>query len=238
MIAVQPTRRVLLHGLFAGAWIVALACLFMQGWGEADVQGAAIAFGVAMSTASTLAASCAVLVALWLRGRDSAGQDALLVPCAIAPLAVLGPWTIAPSRLGGVAIGHFPFFLAWLTRYPNVGSINYEVLLGIGAMLGACSMPAFFALYALNARSARPVILGMFVALSLIAYVPVFIRLDVPQIAFALMVARDAPTSVLTALSIMSGALSRLLAMISMIVWSYRTRRISEVRAHRARPET
>lgn len=210
----------------------------MQGSGVADVQNGAIAFGAAMSTASTLVTIFAMLGALWLWRRDDTNQNVLLVPCTIAPLAALGPWTIAPSHLGGAALGHIPFFFSWLTRYPNLGSINYEVLLGIGAMLGACSMPAFFAFYALNARSARPAILGIFIALHLVPYVPVLVRLDVPQMAFGFMFAHDEPASVLTALSIMSGALLRLLATTSMIVWSCRTRRTSEVGALRAHPET
>src|SRR4051812_42271524 len=62
---------------------------------------------------------------------DLALLVSLLAPACIAPLAVLYPWTLAPSHLGGIGYGGFTFFRFWLTKYPNWGPINHEVLLGI-----------------------------------------------------------------------------------------------------------
>lgn len=101
---------------------------------------------------------------------------ALAIPCLLAPLAVTSAWAVVPSHLG-VGYGGFEFFLRWLTKYPNLGPVNYEVLLGILCILGASSAPAFFALYRLRGGQGRAVLSGLLV-LQFVAYVPVLVRLD------------------------------------------------------------
>jgi hypothetical protein len=102
---------------------------------------------------------------------------AALSPCLIATLSVLYPWTVAPGK-GFPAVGGFSYFIGWLTKYPNWGPINYEVLLGILCMLGASSIPVAFALYHVQARPPRAGVLGTILLLDLVAFIPLVIYLD------------------------------------------------------------
>ncbi|MCA9608917.1 MAG: hypothetical protein KC619_25110 [Myxococcales bacterium] len=163
-------------------------------------------------------------------------REALLVPCVLAPLAALSPWVAAPSHLG-VALGGLPFFVSWLDRYPTMLGVNHEVLLGIGAVLGACAMPAALAFYVGTRRAPRPRVVVTLVVLHLVAYVPVLLRLDADTLGYAALVTRDGPlsffgpsdtplwTNVAAAFWIGAGALLRALATLSMLVfvpWSLR----------------
>lgn len=154
-----------------------------------------------------------------LRARGSSPERAArlrrevwLVPCVMAPLSVLSPWTLAPGGIG-LGVGGARFFLTWLTRYPTLGPVNAEVALGIGALLGASAMPAFFALYAVGARTLRPRVVAVFIGLQLLAYAPVFLRLDAELLWVP---TRVWPTPL--ALTFSAGALGRLLATLSMVV--------------------
>ncbi|MFK7991634.1 MAG: hypothetical protein AB8I08_36795 [Sandaracinaceae bacterium] len=133
-----------------------------------------------------------------------------LVPCAMAPLSILSPWTIAPGHFG-LGFGGVSFFLNWLTRYPTLGPVNAEVALGLGAVLGAGAVPAFFALYAIRARRLSPRVVALFVGLQLLAYLPVCVRLDVDLFLAPLLL----PTPL--ALTFSAGALGRLLATLAML---------------------
>ena len=224
-----PFAAYVLPTVFLGV----LASLLAQTFGGSDLSCDVLIHGGAAAALAPLVILVSV-VGLTLRARASherahrLHREALLVPCMLAPLAALAPWVVAPSHLG-TALGQLPFFLAWLTRYPSLGPINVEVALGIGAVLGACAMPAFFALYASIARRPRPVVLFLFAVLQLVAYVPVLLRLDVELVMYALFVLREGPLSIvgplgapwwenaLMALAIAAGPLLRALATAAML---------------------
>lgn len=106
---------------------------------------------------------------------------ALVAASAAAPVALFYPWTVA-TRFPG-AVGELSFFLRWLTRYPNFGPINIEVLAGIAAILATGFIPALTAvLYLLRAQRLA---LQAAAVISLIAYVPVLVRLDVDLLRIA-----------------------------------------------------
>ncbi len=99
-----------------------------------------------------------------------------LLLCSTAPLALLFPWAVAAGPVPGAYAG-MPYFLGWLTRYPNFGPVNIEVLAGTAAMLATGFLPAAVALLLLMAAPRR-VVLGT-LALVMVAYVPVLLRLDI-----------------------------------------------------------
>lgn len=106
---------------------------------------------------------------------------AMLSPCVLAPLAVLHAWTVglkAPGTFGG-----FCFFLHWLTKYPNLGPVNWEVLLGILCVLGSSFIPALFALYAVS-RAPRRLVVLILVAGGLLCYGAVLVYLDFGMLHF------------------------------------------------------
>ena len=162
--------------------------------------------------------------------RRRAFTETLLIPCVLAPLAVVFPWFVAPSHFGG-ALVDLPYFLDWLTRYPNLGPIHYEVALGIGALLGASAMPAFFAAHASRVPRVGPRTALAFLLLQLIAYVPVLLHLDLGALAVASITAIDGPLSLLASeregsielgLVIASGPLLRLAATAAMLAMAIR----------------
>jgi hypothetical protein len=110
----------------------------------------------------------------------------------MAPLGVIPSWVVAPSHFG-MTSGSLGFFLGWLTRYPNLGPINSEVLLGILCVLGSGAIPAAFGLYCLTKRDRSWVVLGLFMASQLVAYVPVLVRLDWEQAIYAFAILRWGP---------------------------------------------
>ena len=146
-------------------------------------------------------------------------DTALLLPCAFAPLLVATPWTVAPSHLG-ISLGSFPFFVSWLTRYPTLGPVNDEVLLGIGAVLGACALPAALAAHAWLGRAPRLSVVALLASLQLVAYLPVLVRLDAGLLLFAAMdpFAMFGP-SVVAVLTVAGGAVLRLWATLAMIAY-------------------
>ena len=90
----------------------------------------------------------------WIFARQSAepkryyGVLWLQTLCLLSPLVVVPAWTTTAGPLPGVGLANFGFFVGWLTRYPNLGPINYEVLLGIVCVLGTAILPALFGLCA------------------------------------------------------------------------------------------
>ncbi len=222
----------------------ALAWLLVEALAPFELAADATVYALA---AGPLVLLCCVLAwtGLWLAStrdperRRRLRREAFLTPCAFAPLAVLAPWVVAPSAFGP-SYGSFPFFVAWLTRYPTFGPVNHEVLLGIGAVLGACAMPSVLAVYATTRRSLRPHVVATLALLQLVAYVPVFVRLDQDLLAYAVIVARGGTTTLLgpvsgawwqntlSALSGASGALLRLGATLTMIAFVPLTMRAEE----------
>lgn len=101
-----------------------------------------------------------------------------LLPCVLAPLGLLVPWAVAPSRIpGATAVGGYAFFRHWLTKYPTLGPVSHEVLLGMLCVVGLAIVPVVFVLALLRGRPPR----GLAIALALVQlvlFVPVLIRLD------------------------------------------------------------
>lgn len=118
------------------------------------------------------------------KGHDRPIARAALMLTLLSPLTVMLPWAAAPSHIG-IGLGNFSFFVHWLTKYPNLGPINYEVLLGMLCVLGSATMPALYAASRLWAgdddeRSSLSFVLFV---LHLVAYLPVLVRLDLEMIA-------------------------------------------------------
>lgn len=101
---------------------------------------------------------------------------AVLSPCSLAPLALFRAWTIAPGPLG-VSYGSYEFFLHWLTKYPNFGPINIEVMLGIACVVVSSCGPAVFAAVVAAGRR-RVVTVLILVVLVVPSYIAVVIHLD------------------------------------------------------------
>lgn len=160
-------------------------------------------------------------------------DEAILVPSALAPLAILSPWVIAPSHLG-VGYGSLPFFVSWLTRYPTVAGVDHEVLLGIGALLGASAVPAFAAFTAASGRAHRTRTVALLGVLQLVALTPVLVALDATTLEYAAFVAADGPVGIVGSsdaswwqnavwgLATGAGALLRLAATASMLAFAAR----------------
>lgn len=165
------------------ASLAAIAGLGMQALGHVEVAGAMGAAAPWVLLLGVVSAG-ALGLAAWRHPerRIRLGRDALLVPCVLAPLAALSPWTVAPSPLGP-GLGGLPFFLSWLTRYPTVGPVNHEVLLGTLAVLGACALPAALAHHVATSRHPRVRTIALLAALQLAAYLPVLVRLDAALLA-------------------------------------------------------
>jgi hypothetical protein len=99
-----------------------------------------------------------------------------LFACSLTPLAVLNAWTNAPGF--PTAFGGYRYFLHWLTKYPNFGPINIEVLLGLLCVVLSSLTPAAFAIFASTGRLLPGIALA-FIALELLCLVPVIIKLDI-----------------------------------------------------------
>jgi hypothetical protein len=128
----------------------------------------------------------------------------------MAPLALLYPWTIAPSHLSGIGWGGARFFLHWLTKYPNFGPVNLEVLAGIAAMLCLGFLPVLFGVLALH--SSRLMALISIVCVIWIAYVPIIIRLDSNLVLAGLLATTDH-----SVLFLIYGPLIRLMAAVAIL---------------------
>ena len=138
----------------------------------------------------------------WMLARESGdpkkhhGWRWFRVLCLLSPLAVIPPWTITSGKIG-IGLGNFGYFVDWLTKYPNLGPVNYKILLGIGCVLGASTVPATFALYASRLREPRQRVCGAFLLAQLLVYVPVLIHLDSGLLLYGFMVTSGTPTSLM-----------------------------------------
>lgn len=143
----------------------------------------------------------------------------LLCPCFLAPLSTLYPWVVAPSHLG-VGFGGLPFFITWLTKYPNLGHINYEVLLGLLCVLGTGTMPVLFGSYVIGSKAPRLKLSAAILAVALIPFVAVLVRLDP---GLLMMGYGGAPTifssEATPARFALGGPVMRFLAYLSMFLW-------------------
>lgn len=162
------------------------------------------------------------LAACRLRGRPFSANFILAPPALLAPLALLFPWAAVPDNLG-VGFGGPGFFWDWLTKYPNMGPINYEVLLGILCVTGASLLPAALAAYRLSGGRRRLAERAL-TAAALVVYVPVLIRLDKDLWLVGLL---GAPTLLgrVAAPEAACGPLVRLLAVLATIAMAARAGR-------------
>ena len=110
---------------------------------------------------------------------------AMLIPLIMAPFSILGHWSIWESNSG------ITFFLKWLTKYPNFGPINYEVLLGIICIVMCSVIPVVFAFYFLRVKKCKSVNLIIIILLDLLFYIPVIIRLDFISLGFAIIYLKE-----------------------------------------------
>ncbi len=117
----------------------------------------------------------------WKRGDAHPIARAALIITLLSPLSVVLPWASVPANIG-LGLANFAFFAEWLTKYPNFGPINYEVLLGILCICGSATMPAVYAASRLwgddDNRSLSVVLFVLF----LVAYLPVLFRLDLESL--------------------------------------------------------
>jgi len=139
---------------------------------------------------------------------------AILTPCFLAPLSVLHVWTIGPSNIG-LGTGGFRFFLGWLTKYPDFGPVNFEVLLGTLCVLGAGAMPVGFALYALMSEKKSKYILMVWTVLCLIPFSAVLIALDI-NLWLAGSLALSQKSQAILDPSVLYGPIMRTLPLVSM----------------------
>lgn len=165
-------RRLILISVLPGAITVAWLAAVAAGVLPAGIDGIVTATPIPLIT---LTIAIGLSGASYVTGRILLRLAALLLLCATAPIALLYPWAAAGKIPG--AVGDFAYFLSWLTRYPDLGPANIEVLAGISAVLAAGFLPAL-AVVLLLMRTPRRAVQAT-AALALIAYVPVLIRLDI-----------------------------------------------------------
>ena len=96
--------------------------------------------------------------------------------CFLGPFAVLYPWVITGAHIYP-GYGGFLYFMDWLTKYPNLGPLNIQVLIGMVCVIALAVLPSFYAQQALSDKPRTSVLLLLF-SVCLVAFAPVFIRLD------------------------------------------------------------
>jgi hypothetical protein len=185
-----------------------------------DLDLVGFSLGVVLAPLYVLVFGLSILKARAIADADERRRvvdTGLLLPCAFAPLLVAAPWTVAPSHFG-IGLGSFPFFVAWLTRYPNVGPINLEVLLGIGAVLGTSALPAALAAHAWLGRTPRLGVVALLAALQLVSYIPVLVRLDLDLVDLGIGLSEGAPIPI-AVLAFAGGPVLRLWATLAMLAY-------------------
>lgn len=100
-----------------------------------------------------------------------------LVPALLAPASLLFPWAVVPGHLG-LGLAGARYFVHWLTKYPSLGPINWQVGAGIVCVLGCAWLPVVFAAYVLRARAPSTVRVTALAVACVAVYVPVLLRLD------------------------------------------------------------
>lgn len=102
---------------------------------------------------------------------------AVLSPCFLAPLAVFNAWTIAPGMFGGRAYYGYYYFSQAITNDPNLGVVNYQVLLWFTCVVISSYTPAIFA-EMMTGRRPRGRGALMLLLIAVPAYGAVLVRLD------------------------------------------------------------
>lgn len=108
--------------------------------------------------------------------RRTLSSDFWLYLCFLAPFALWYPWVITGGSTdpgyGGVL-----HFMTWLTKNPNFGSVNLQVLIGIVCMIAITVLPPVYAFHALSDKPHMGRLLVIY-SICLIAFMPVLVRLD------------------------------------------------------------
>ena len=133
---------------------------------------------------------------------------AYTMPAFMAPTALFSAWTLAPSHLGGVAWGGVHYFIEAITKYPNLGSVNSILFLGMLSVLCASYLPVIIAWGYLSIWSKRT--MYVLALLSVAAYLIVASKLDAN-----LWIAGLYGTEQHSLVFLMYGPISRTLAIIS-----------------------
>lgn len=119
---------------------------------------------------------CFVVAAATNSHKQELWRAVLLSVCSVTPLAIFYPWIIIPGDLG-LATGDFLFFLGWLTKYPDLGSVNLEVLSGIFCVILASFLPALFAYFSIGSKP-KIWLRAIILLVETLATIPLFVNLD------------------------------------------------------------
>ncbi|WP_455212060.1 hypothetical protein [Kaarinaea lacus] len=103
-------------------------------------------------------------------------NDFWLYLCFLAPFALWYPWVITGGSTDP-GYGGILHFMEWLTKNPNVGPVNIQVLIGVICMITITALPPVYAFHALSEKPVMGRLLVLY-SICLIAFTPVFIRLD------------------------------------------------------------
>lgn len=107
--------------------------------------------------------------------RKTLSNSFWLYLCFLAPFALWYPWVITGSKNQGY--GGILYFMQWVSKHPNFGPFNIQVLIGIFCMIAIAVLPAVYAFHALSDKPRMSRLLLLY-SICLIAFMPVFIRLD------------------------------------------------------------
>jgi hypothetical protein len=107
--------------------------------------------------------------------RRTLSNEFWLYLCFLAPFALWYPWVITNASETGY--GGFLYLVEWLTKNPNFGAVNLQVLIGIICMITITVLPPVYAFHALSDKPRMSRLLLLF-SIGLLAFMPVFIRLD------------------------------------------------------------
>jgi len=95
----------------------------------------------------------------------------------LSPLSLSMIWVFVPGGMTGGFAG-YEFFIESVSRYPNWGSVNLEVVLGLVCIVMSAFLPTVFALSFLFKCAYRQQFLAAILLLYLVIYIPVFMKLD------------------------------------------------------------
>jgi hypothetical protein len=177
-----------------------LPLLFASGWVIIDTRLSLESLPCTVLTGNLIFGLALMCLLGWGFYRKAHLETIKTIFLSLAPFAWLYPWALVPPHFPGLAVGGPEFFKEWLVKYPNLGPVNFEVLLGILCILGLGVLPVI----AIYLRSRLLAVALWFVVLAM--ETAVLIRLDA-MLLFA--AAAAAPGGLATAF----GPLIRLLAL-------------------------
>lgn len=197
----------------------------VAGWGEHDEAGLrAGSFIVLAVPVLTLLACLHAWSTVDRELRRRRFDEALLVPCALAPLALMAPWLAVRTRSYGVFYDTLPALVERQLRS------DIDGLVGIGVLLTTCFLPAALAFRG-STHSRAFVSLGVLCLLQVVAYAWVAVFIDATTMFTVFEVALVGPgivpetldlTNLVLAADLGAGALLRLAATIAVVAFAVR----------------